>query len=134
MAGQFTTAGSDLALNKVFRNTGTSPATLYLALATVALSDTTTLGTVTEVTTAGYSRQTVAFSAPAGDPSAIENSATVTFGPFTADPPSVAYAFVTDAATGTVGTIYAYWDGTAVDAALNESIQVQAGALDFTLD
>lgn len=134
MAGEFSTAGAELALNKVFRDSGTSPTTLYLGLATAALTDTSTLGTITEVSTAGYSRQTVAFDAPTGDPSMVDNSADVTFGPFTADPPSVAYAFVTDAESGTTGTIYAYWSGTAVDAASSESIKVAAGALTFTLD
>lgn len=134
IAGELTTDGANLALNKVFRNTGTSPTTLYVGLATAALTDSSTLASITEVSTAGYSRQTVTFSAPTGDPAAIENSADVTFGPFTADPPSVAYCFVTDAASGTSGTIYAHWSGTAVDAAINESLRIAAGALDFTLD
>ena len=134
MGGQFTTAGSDLAVNRVFRNTGTSPTSLYLGLATAAVTDSSTLASITEVTTAGYSRQAVTFAAPSGDPSATSNTADITFGPFSADPPSIAYAFVTDAASGTSGTIYAYWDGTAVDAASSESIVVRSGDLDFTLD
>lgn len=134
MGGQYTTAGSDLAINKTLRNTGTSPTTLYLGLATVALTDASTLASITEVTTAGYSRQTVTFVAPSGDPSATSNTSDVTFGPFSANPAAIAYAFVTDAASGTVGTIYAYWDGSAVDAASGESIVVRAGDLDFTVD
>lgn len=134
MGGQFTTAGSDLAINKVMRNTGTSPTTLYLGLATVAVTDSSTLASITELTTAGYSRQTVTFVAPSGDPSATSNTADVTFGPFSANPPAVAYAFLTDASSGTSGTIYAYWDGTSVDAASGESIVVRAGDLDFTVD
>ena len=134
MGGQYTTAGANLAIDKTLRNTGTSPTSLYLGLATVAVTDASTLASITEVTTAGYSRQAVTFSAPSGDPSATANTADVTFGPFSADPPSIAYAFVTDAASGTSGTIYAYWDGAAVDAATSESIVVRAGDLDFTLD
>ena len=134
IGGQFTTAGSDLAINKTLRNTGTSPTSLYLGLATAAVTDASTLASITEVTTAGYSRQAVTFTAPSGDPSATANSADITFGPFSADPPSIAYAFVTDAASGTAGTIYAYWDGTAVDAGSGESIVVRAGDLDFTVD
>lgn len=134
MAGELTTAGANLALNRTFRNTGTSPTTLYLGLATVALTDASTLGDITEVSTAGYARQAVVFTAPAGDPSAIENTAQIDFGPFSANPPAVAFAFVTDAASGTSGTIYAFWSGTSVDAGSGESIRVAAGDLDFTLD
>lgn len=134
MGGQFSTAGADLAINKVFRNTGTSPTTLYLGLATVAVTDSSTLASITECTTSGYSRQSFTMAAPSGDPSATSNVADITFGPFSANPPSIAYAFVTDAASGTSGTIYAYWDGTAVDADSAESIVVRAGDLDFTLD
>lgn len=134
MPGQFTTEGSDLAINKVLRNTGTSPTQLYIGLATVALTDSSTLASITELTTSGYSRQAVTFAAPTGDPSNTENSGQLTFGPLTADPPAVAYAFVTDAASGTTGKIYAYWDGSAVDALTGESIIIQAGALDFSVD
>ena len=134
MAGQLSQAGAVLALNKVFRNTGTSPAALYLGLATAAITDTDTLSTITEVATAGYSREGITFDAQAGDPSAISNSVDVLFGPFSADPPAVGYCFVTDAASGTGGTIYAFWDGTAVDATTGDYIRIVAGDLDFTLD
>lgn len=134
MAGELTQAGSELALNRVLRNTGTSPTALYLGLATVAPTDTSTLATITEVTSTGYSRQAVTFSAPTGDPSSVSNTADITFGPFTADPPAVAYAFVTDASAGTTGTIYYIWSGNTVDAGLNESIRVRAGSLVAQVD
>lgn len=134
MAGELTQAGAELALNKVFRNTGTSPSSLYVGLATAPVTDTDTLASITEMTTAGYARQAITFGAPSGDPSAIANSGDVTFGPFTADPPSIAYAFITDAASGTSGTIYALFAGTPVDAEEDESIRIVAGDLDFSLD
>lgn len=130
MAGGWTATGAALAQNRTLRNTGTAPTTLYVGLATVAVGATDTLSTITEVTTAGYSRQAVTFSAPSGtSPSAISNTAEITFGPFTADPPAVAYAFLTDAASGTAGSIYYRWTGTSVDAGLNESLRIAASSL-----
>lgn len=134
MAGELTTAGANLALNRVFRNTGTSPTTVYLGLATAPLTDASTLADITELTTAGYARQAVTFTAPSGDPAAIENTAEIAFGPFTANPPPLAYAFITDAASGTIGTIYAYWSGIAVDVDINDEIVVSPGDLDFSID
>lgn len=129
MAGGWTSAGAQLVLNRILRNTGTVPTTLYLGLATVAVTATDTLGTITEVTTAGYARQTVAFAAASGtNPSTVSNSGSVTF-TFSADPPSIAYAFLTDAASGTSGNIFYRWSGTAVDAGMGESIEIAASAL-----
>jgi hypothetical protein len=134
MAGSLTQAGATLALNRVFRNTGTSPTALYLGLATVAVTATDTLSSITELTTAGYTRRSVAFDAPTGSsPVSVDNTADVVFGPFTANPPAVAYAFLTDAASGTSGTIYARWTGSSTDAAITESITVRAGTLILNL-
>jgi hypothetical protein len=100
-------------------------------------SKTDTLATIEELTTAGYARQAITFTAPAvgtsgaDDVMASENSAIITFGPLTADPPATSYAFITDAASGTSGTIYARWTGAEVDAPVNEAIRIQAGALKF---
>lgn len=125
-----TQAGAELAGNKVLRNTGTSPTTWYLGLATSAVSATTTLATVSEVTTAGYARQACTFNAPSGsNPVTFALAADEVFGPFSADPPSIGYAFLTDASSGTVGTIYARWSGVAVDAGNGESLTVKAGTL-----
>lgn len=133
--GALTQAGGNLALNRVARNTGSSPTTVYLGLATVAVTATDTLASITEVTTAGYSRQAVTFGAPSGsDPTVIANTNALTFGPFSADPPSVAYAFLTDAASGTTGTIYARWTDTAEDAGTSESLSVPIGELQLGID
>ena len=129
MAGGWTGSGAQLVLNRLLRNTGTVPSTLYLGLATVAVTATDTLATITEVSTAGYARQAVTFAAASGtNPATVSNSGAVTF-TFSADPPSITYAFITDAASGTSGTIYYRWTGTAVDAGTGESIEVAAGAL-----
>lgn len=131
MAGQFTTVGANRALDRVFRQAGE---TLYLGLATAPLDDNSTLASITELTTSGYTREVIAFAAPTGDPSLISNTAEIRFGPLVDDPPAVAHAFVTDAASGTTGTILAYWSGTIVDAVAEESITVPVGNLTFTLD
>jgi hypothetical protein len=129
MAGGWTGSGAQLLLNRILRNTGTVPTTLYLGLATVAVTATDTLSTITEVATAGYARQAVTFAAASGtNPATVSNSGAVTF-TFSADPPSVTYAFITDAASGTSGTIFYRWTGTAVDPGTGESIEVAIGAL-----
>lgn len=129
MAGGWTAAGAQLVQNRILRNTGTVPTTLYLGLATSAVSATTTLGTVAEVTTAGYSRQTVTFAASSGNnPATTSNSGAVTFS-FSGDAPATAYAFLTDAASGTSGSIFYRWDGNTVDPGSTESIEIAAGAL-----
>lgn len=131
MAGEFSNAGADIALNKVFRDAGV---TLYMGLATVPVTDGMDLSQITEVSSAGYARKQVVFTAPAGDPRQVENNAQIEFGPFTADPPAVAYAFCTDVAAGAVGAIRSHWAGNVVDAALNESIRIAAGALKIGVD
>jgi hypothetical protein len=138
LPGALTQAGANLAHNKVLRNSGTSPTTLYLGLATAVVGATSTLASITEVTTAGYARQPVAFSAPSGSsPVVAVNSADVTFTFSTdppADPPAISYAFLTDAASGTSGIIFARWTSPApVDAAVGESLRVAAGALVLNL-
>ena len=122
-------------LNRLLRNQGTSPTTVYVGLATTAVTKDDTLATIDEVTTAGYARQAVTFTAPAAlndgthDVMATENSADLTFGPLTADPPEIAFAFLTDAASGTAGTIYERWSGSVVDAPINEVIRIRAAML-----
>lgn len=135
MPGQLSTVGANIALDAATGRATQSARTVYLALVTVAPSDATTIATMTEVTTAGYARQACAMSAPTGDPSTSSNTATITFGPFAADPPSVAYACLVSASSGTVGDLIAYWTAdVARDAALGESIQVAAGGLTLSID
>ena len=135
MSGQLSTAGANIALDAATGRATQSSRTVYLALLTVAPTDSTPLSSMTELTTAGYSRQACAWSAPSGDPSLSSNTATITFGPFSADPPSVAYAALVSSSSGTSGDFIAYWTAdVAQDATTGQSIQVSAGALTLALD
>ena len=135
MPGQLSTVGSNIALDAATGRATQTARTVYLALLTVAPTDSTTLASMTEVTTSGYSRQACAMAAPSGDPATTSNTATITFGPFSADPPSVAYAALVSAASGTSGDFIAYWTANAAqDATTGQSIQVAIGALTISLD
>lgn len=135
MAGQLSTVGSNIALDAATGRATQTARTVYLALLTVAPTDSTTVASMTEVTTTGYSRQSCAFAAPSGDPATTSNTATITFGPFTADPPSIAYAALVSSASGTGGDFIAYWTAdVAQDATTGQSIQVSAGALTLAVD
>lgn len=103
----------------------------YLGLA-IALPDAAiTLATLAEVTTAGYARVATTWSAPAGTPVSITNSASVQFGPVTADMTDAApYAFLTEVSSGTSGTVLYVWQLTeAVLAKASKPIFVAASAL-----
>lgn len=135
MAGEASTVGAGKALDAMNGRATVTARTTYLALLTAAPSDSTTLGTMSEVTTAGYSRQAVTWSAPSGDPATSSNTATVTFGPFSADPPNVTHLALVSAASGTTGDfIYSWTADTARDAANGDSISVAASALSMSLD
>lgn len=106
-------------------------ANVYIGLATVDPGENPTLAGITEVTTAGYARQLVNMSA-ASDAATTQssNAEQETWGPFTADPPAIGWAFLTDASSGTVGTILERWKlDLARDAAINDSLQAAIGAL-----
>ena len=126
MPGEFSQVGANAAVDVVTgRAVPAAAFTSYLALCSTAPTD-TALGT--ELTTAGYARQALAWTAPAGDPSSSNVSTLETFGPFTADPPSATHAMLMDVATaGTVANMRAHWAlDTPKDAALNESIEFPA--------
>lgn len=132
MAGSMTRAGKrralDAAVGKAVSVIGAGP---YVGLATVDPGENPTLAGITEVTTAGYARQAVNLPA-ASDASTTQtgNDAIKTWGPFTADPPSIGWAFLCDASSGTTGTIYYRWKlDTARDAATNDSLQAAINAL-----
>lgn len=139
MSGQLTQAGANRAVQAGVGKTQSAAAGMYLALATAlpAGPDTATLaafGSV-EVTTAGYSRQAVDWTAPSGDPSNIENDAAIEFGTFSADPPSITHVFLSDASIGTSGSVYAYWElDTARDGASGDIARFAAGDLDISVD
>ncbi len=131
MSFQLSRAGAKIALNAVFR---ASP--VYCALLTAAPNDATTLATMAEVTTVGYARQAWTPSVPSDtDPPELHNTNTLTFGPFTGDPPNVTHFAIVDAASGTTGNLLAWgqWD-TARDAASGDVLQAGAGAMSITLD
>lgn len=135
MPGQLSTVGANIALDAATGRATQTARTTYLCLLTAAPSDSTTVATMTEVTTSGYARQACAFAAPSSDPSLTSNTATITFGPFSADPPNVPYLALVSSSSGTSGDFIAYWTAdTARDAANGESIQVAAGGLTLSLD
>lgn len=135
MPGELSTVGANIALDAATGRVAAAARATYLALLTAAPGDATTLATMAELATAGYARQTVTWTAPTGDPSRSQNSAVITFGPFTADPPNVTHCALASAASGTVGDFLMFWTlDVAKDAAINESIQFAAGALYMTLD
>jgi hypothetical protein len=86
--------GENLALNFLLRATGSSPATVYLAL---HYGGTGEDGTTNEVTATGYARQAITFDAPSGG--IILSSATVTFGPWESAPGTILNFSLWDAAT-----------------------------------
>lgn len=89
------------------------------------------LDTIAEVTTAGYGRMEVTWSAPSGSPVSITNSASIQFDPFTADMADAAtYAFLTEVESGTGGTVLYLWQLVEpILAKANKPIFVGAGAL-----
>jgi hypothetical protein len=135
MSFEFSRAGAQYALDIVTgRNAGPGARTTYVALLSAAPSDSSTLATMTEITTAGYARQSAAWSAPsAADPPETHNTGVLTFGPFTADPPNVTHFAVVSASSGTSGDLLA-WGAfdTARDAANGDSLQIAASALSLT--
>lgn len=130
MAGQASLAGATIALDAMTGRATQTARTMYLALLTVAPVEGETPATMTEVSTAGYARQSVAWTAPSGDPRTTSNSGTITFGPFSADPPNVPYCALVSSSSGTSGELVMYWTlDTAKNADINESIQAAIGAL-----
>jgi hypothetical protein len=135
MAGELTTAGANIALDAVNGRATQTARTTYLALLTVAGTDANTIAQLTEVTTAGYSRQAVTWGAPTGDPAVAANTNAMTFGPFSADPPSVGFLGLVSAASGTSGDFLYRWTAdTARDGISGDSITVAIGALTMSLD
>lgn len=135
MAGELSTVGSNAALDGALGRATQTARTVYLALLSAAPTDVSTLATMTEISTAGYARQTCAFAAPSGDPATTSNSALLTFGPFTADPPNITHCAIVSAASGTTGDFIAWWSlTTARDPANGDSVTVAIGALSLSLD
>lgn len=110
MAGFVPNAWAARLLEATAGRTGTGVGTVYLGLAHALPTDplTSTLANITEVTTAGYARIAVpSFSAASTTPPVrITTPTAFAFAAFTADMPYEAnYAFLTDALSGTSGTL-----------------------------
>jgi hypothetical protein len=135
MAGEFSTPGANVALDAATGRVTQTARTTYLALLTAAPTDASTLATMAEVTTAGYARQAITWSAPAGDPAETHNTNVLDFGPFTADPPNVTHYAVVSAASGTTGDLVAHgaWQ-TPRDGVSGDVCRVAAGDLSLTVD
>jgi len=119
-------------LNWLFRNQAvTQPTTIYVALYTAAPTDTTE---GTEVSGGGYARQPVTFTAPAGDPRSVSNSANVDFPVATANWGTIVAAALHSASSGT-GNMIA-WASLVQSKTINTDDQLRflAGDITVTLD
>ena len=139
MAGQFSDAGSNIALDALTGRATQTAATTYIALLTAAPSDTTTPATMTEYGATGYARQSCAWGAPALNGSSVPetaNTGILTFGPFTAGTgATVAYAALVEAVSGTTGVIRNYWTlDTARTPGVGDSITVAVGGFKISVD
>jgi hypothetical protein len=135
MPGEASTTGANIALDAMSGRATQTTRTTYLALLTTVPTDATTVATMVEVSTAGYARQAVTWSAPTGDPAQTKNSGLLTFGPFSADPPNIPYAALVSSASGTTGDFIYWWTlDTARDAISGDSLTVAINALVMQLD
>lgn len=100
----FTDYLEDKVLDHVFGgNAYTAPATLYVALYTVAPTDT---GGGTEVSGGGYARQTATFNVSGTNPTEATNAAAIEYPTATADYGTVVACAILDASSG--GNMLAY--------------------------
>ena len=129
MAG-FSDYLEDKVLDHVFGgNAYTAPATLYVALYTVAPTDT---GGGTEVTGGSYTRQTGAFTVSGTNPTTASNSAAIEYPTATADYGTVVAVGILDALTG--GNLLAYANlDTSKPVTTGDVFRFDAGDLDITL-
>lgn len=135
MPGQPSTVGANNMLDGMSGRATQTARTTYIALLTSAPSDTTTNATMAELSGSGYSRQSVTWGAPSGDPSSTANTNALTFGPFGFDPASVTHLALVSSASGTTGDFIWYWTAdVAKDAASGDSITIAIGALTMTAD
>ena len=120
----------DKVLEHVFGgNAFTAPSTLYVALFTVAPSDT---GGGTEVSGGGYARQTATFNVSGTNPTEASNVAAIEYATATANYGTVLAVGVFDASSG--GNLLAYSTLTtnkAIDT--GDVFRINAGDLDIRL-
>ncbi len=128
MPGEPSSIGAGYALDAIIGR-GVPARTMYLALLTAAPTRATTTATMAELLAAGYSRQAVSWTIPSGNPRVTANSNSVTFGPFTADPPAVTHCALVSEQVGTGGDFVWFWSNTSIDPIINDTITVAVGAL-----
>tara|TARA_R100000773_G_C4221358_1_gene120551 strand:+ start:9868 stop:10260 length:393 start_codon:yes stop_codon:yes gene_type:complete len=129
MAG-FSDYLEDKVLKHVFAGSAyTAPSTLYVALYTVAPTDT---GGGTEVSGGAYARQTAAFSVSGTDPTTASNSAAIEYPTATANYGTVVAVGIFDASTS--GNLMAYANLTSSKVvSTGDVFRFNAGDLDITL-
>lgn len=135
MTGEASNVGAGIGLDAMNGRATQTARTVYLVALTAAPNDATTLATMSELSATGYARQSVAWNAPTGDPRLADNTALLTYGPFSTDPANVTHLALVSASSGTTGDFIFWWAvDNARDAASGDSLQVAAGALTMTLD
>ena len=129
MAG-FSDYLEDKVLDHVFGgNAYTAPATLYVALYTVAPTDT---GGGTEVTGGSYARQSGAFTVSGTNPTTASNSAAIEYPTATADYGTVVAVGILDASSS--GNLLAYANlDTSKSVTTGDVFRFDTGDLDITL-
>jgi hypothetical protein len=129
MAG-FSDYLEDKVLDHVFGGTAyTAPTTLYVALYTVAPTDT---GGGTEVSGGAYARQTAAFTVSGTNPTTASNSAAVEYPTATANYGTVVAVGIFDALSGGNLLAYANLDTSKV-VSTGDVFRFNTGDLDITL-
>jgi hypothetical protein len=102
----------------------------YLALLSADPGEATTIAALTEITTPGYARQLVTFAnATAADPSIIQNTAPIVFGPMTADMAVAAgWAALVTVVSGVTGLCLYTWPLTPPErVAISQTVDVATG-------
>ena len=129
MAG-FSDYLEDKVLDHVFGGTAyTAPTTLYVALYTVAPTDT---GGGTEVSGGAYARQTAAFTVSGTNPTTASNSAAIEYPTATANYGTVVAVGIFDASSGGNLLAYANLDTSKV-VSTGDVFRFNTGDLDITL-
>tara|TARA_A100001035_G_scaffold103360_1_gene80929 strand:+ start:893 stop:1285 length:393 start_codon:yes stop_codon:yes gene_type:complete len=120
----------DKVLEHVFGgNAFTAPSTLYVALYTVAPSDT---GGGTEVSGGAYARQTATFTVSGTNPTTASNTAAIEYPSATANYGTVVAVGVLDASSGGNLLAYSTLDSSKVVSS-GDAFRFNAGDLDITL-
>ena len=127
-------AGAIAALNGL-TGVGVPAVPTYIALLTADPTGLTTIAALSEVTTSGYSRQSVSWGSPTmAYPSVIANSNLLTFGPMSANMSLPAqWAALVTSSSGTSGSLLYTWILENPQQVLaTEDINIAAGALTIT--